>query len=188
MYIKKLLQSEKTIFSTDDFRLIFGLKMPYLSIVIGRLIKKGDLIRIKKGLYCVLRQKNLNHLELAKKLKSPSYISMETVLAKEGVVFQDYSQTIFCISNNSVTIKILGLDYKYYKMKDSVLLNPLGINNDNGFMIASVERAICDRLYFSPKYYFDNIDNIDKEKIIKISKIYNNKRLEKEVKNLISQC
>ena len=185
MYIKKLLQSNQSIFSTNDFRLIFGLEMPYLSVVIDRLIKKGDLTRIKKGLYFVLREKNLDILELARKLKSPSYISMETSLAQEGVIFQDYSKTIFCISNNRVNLQALGIDFQYYKLKNSVLLNPLGINNKNGFMIASAERAICDRLYFSPKYYFDNIDNIDKEKIRNISKIYNNKRLENAVKKLI---
>ena len=51
-------------------------------------------------------------------------------------------------------------------------------------MIASTERAICDRLYLSKNYYFDNLENIDFEKLEEISQIYN-KRVILYVKKLI---
>jgi len=54
-------------------------------------------------------------------------------------------------------------------------------------MIASAERAICDRLYLSPNYYFDNLEAIDKEKLQEISLIYN-KRVILEINNLIKNA
>jgi hypothetical protein len=50
-------------------------------------------------------------------------------------------------------------------------------------LIASAERAICDRLYLTSNYYFDNLENIDFEKLEEISQIYN-KRVVKQVKKL----
>jgi hypothetical protein len=51
-------------------------------------------------------------------------------------------------------------------------------------MIASAERAVCDRIYLSKNYYFDDISHLDLIKLEKISKIYN-KRVILEVNNLI---
>jgi hypothetical protein len=54
-------------------------------------------------------------------------------------------------------------------------------------LIATPERAICDRLYLSPNYYFDNLENIDKEKLLEISQIYN-KRVILEIKKLLKNA
>ncbi len=183
MYIEELLRSKKTVFSTQDMAVLFGLKGPYIGTVLSRLVASGDLIRVKRGLYSA-KGREVNFFELAGKLKQPSYVSMETVLANNGIVFQDYGQTIFSVSDNTLKKQALGKTFEYYKIKDAILLNPLGVENKDGFMSASIERAVCDRLYFSAKYYFDNVNKIDAGKLLKISEIYNNKRLEKEVKNL----
>jgi hypothetical protein len=51
-------------------------------------------------------------------------------------------------------------------------------------MIASKERAICDRIYFTKDYYFDNLNEVDFIKLEEISQIYN-KRVKDEIKKLI---
>ncbi|MDP3381306.1 MAG: hypothetical protein Q8S84_07580 [bacterium] len=51
-------------------------------------------------------------------------------------------------------------------------------------MIASKERAVCDRIYLSKNYYFDNLESINLEKLEEISQIYN-KRVILEIKKLI---
>ena len=94
MYIKELLKSEKTVFSVQDVATMFGLNGQYLRTVLTRLATKGDIAQITRGLYSV-SGKQVNFLELANKLKKPSYVSLETVLTQAGVVFQDYGQTIF---------------------------------------------------------------------------------------------
>jgi hypothetical protein len=50
-------------------------------------------------------------------------------------------------------------------------------------MIASLERAICDRIYISPNYYFDNLSDVNWDKLEEIAQIYN-KRVIKEIKLL----
>lgn len=77
--------------------------------------------------------------------------------------------------------------FVFHKLKDSILSNPLWLKNNWKYLIASKERAICDRLYLSKNYYFDNLSEIDFEKLEEISKIYNNKRLVLEINKLIKK-
>jgi len=66
-------------------------------------------------------------------------------------------------------------------------LNQLGLEHKKRYTIASVERAICDRIYLSKNYYFDDLSDIDFEKLEEISKIYNNKRVILEVNKLMKK-
>lgn len=185
MYIKEILRTEGTVFTTQELAVLFGLKRQYLKVVLNRLVVRNDLVRIVRGLYAV-KGKEVDFLELASKLKYPSYVSMETILAKNGIIFQDYSQTVFSVSNNSLKKNVWERKFEYRKIKDSILKNPLGIENKNRYMTASSERAICDCLYFCPGYYFDNLSKINLDKLWLVASIYGNKRLEKEVKKIIN--
>ncbi len=183
MYLKKLVRSGKTVFSLDDLQKIWLIEARnYLRLVVNRLAKRGELIRITGGIYAISKEYDL--LELANKARVPSYVSLETVLQKEGVVFQDYEKTIFSISNNSLIKKINSLDFSYSKIKEEILSNPIGIKREKQANLATVERALCDRLYLSPNYYFDNLRPLNQEKLFAISQIYN-KRVQKEVRELV---
>lgn len=184
MYLKKLIQSGKTVFSLEDLGKIWEVKdKDYLRLVASRLFDRGEIVRISQGIYAL--KKSYNFYELANKLRRPSYVSLETVLQDEGVIFQDYSKTVFSVSNNTLVKKADGYNFEYYKIKDEILFNSLGVEMSEQFSKATPERAICDKLYLSPRYYFDNLKNINKKKLIDISKIYANKRLEREVSALI---
>ena len=91
---------------------------------------------------------------------------------------------LFSISNNSLVKKIAGRTFQYSKIEDGILSNPLGISNVGQASIATVERAVCDRIYLSSNYYFDNLRVLSSEKLFAISKIYN-KRVQEEVGSLI---
>jgi len=60
----------------------------------------------------------------------------------------------------------------------------MGINYIDGYRIASIERAICDRIYLTPGYYFDNLRNVNWNVVEKIAKIYDNKRMLLDIKKL----
>ena len=122
--------------------------------------------------------------EFACKLKYTSYISFETVLQKEWIIFQNYENTIFLASNNTLEKKVVWKIFKFNKLKSSILLNPIWIEHKWNYMIASKERAICDRIYLNKDYDFDNLDWINFEKLEDISKIYN-KRVILEIKKII---
>lgn len=144
-------------------------------------ISTGKLINLRRGIYA--SDHNYDKLELATKIYKPSYISFETVLAREGVVFQHYS-SIMVATYKTLNIICDKNKIKYRKLKDSVLYNSEGIINKGSYSIASKERAILDLLYLHKKYYFDNLRSIDWVKMIHISKIYNNKKLENEVNEI----
>lgn len=181
-YLSAILRSSKTVFSSKDIALLWQESGTSASRVrLNYYVKKGDLYRIRKGLYA--KSKKYNKLELATRVLAPSYVSFETVLAKEGLVFQYYNQ-IFVASYVTREIDIDSQIYSYKKMKDSVLVNSSGIEHVNDTSIAVKERALLDTLYVNPDYHVDNLRSVNWDKIFEILPIYNNKRMVRKVNQL----
>ena len=144
-----------------------------------RYVKAGKICSVRRGIYA--KDKNYDKYELATKIYTPSYISFETVLAKAGVIFQLYGQ-IFIASYLSRELLIGDQTYSFRKIKNSVLTNKTGMEEKDNYFIASPERAFLDVIYLNKEYHFDNLINIDWDEVYKILPIYNNKRVEKNVK------
>ena len=184
MSVNNLLKSNNTIFNVTDLGLLLAISdSRYLKTVIYRLTKSGILKRLAKGIYTT--KQDWDALELANKLRTPSYISFETVLSRNNIVFQDYANQITSAYTNTVQKQVDDKNYSYYKLNPELLTNPAGLELQNGITVATPERAVCDRLYLTPKYYFDNMDGLNKEKLANIAKNYN-KRVQKEVAQLCS--
>src|SRR3989338_4911593 len=184
MFLQQLVKTGKTVFSSEDLGKIFEIdNKNYLKVVLSRLTKIGELIRLRKGIFII--REDYNRYELANKLKRPSYVSLERILFENDIIFQDYSNAITSVSNNSYKEQIAGFDYSYYKIKDEILTNPIGIEIKNNYAVATTERASCDLIYLMKNFYFDNIDHINKDLLKEISKIYN-KRVIREVEKICS--
>ncbi len=165
----------QTVFTLREIALILGVTDDdNLKSRINYFVKKGDLISIRRGIYA--KNAEYNRFEFATKIYTPSYISLETVLQKEGVVFQNYEE-IFVISYQTREIKTDGQVISFKKIKSEILQNNLGIIRGEGFYIASKERAFLDTLYLRKNYYFDNLRAIDWQKIEEILPIYGSKSL-----------
>lgn len=178
-----LASSGKTVFTTAELAIFWKIEdKNVLRVIISRAIKKGYLKLIRRGVY-KLKNKKVNPFELAGKLKKHSYISFETVLAQTGVIFQWHNE-IISASNRSLRTENKYGKFLYRKISENALLNNKGIINKGNYFIASAERALCDKLYKDGLIYLDSLSEIDKEKAIEISKIYRNKRLEKDIKKL----
>lgn len=179
-YLDILLRSAKTVFLTKDAALLWGEERE--SIISGRLnkyVRAGKLIRIRRGIYA--KDNNYDRFELATRIYTPSYISFETVLTREGINFQYYSN-IFVASYVTREINVNGQKISFVRMKDYVLSNTFGIENKKGYSTASKERAFLDRIYVSKDYHFDNLDILNWDKVFEILPIYQNKRMDKKVK------
>ena len=100
----------------------------------------------------------------------------------EGLVFQ-YDPAIYCVANLSRKFKVGENAYIYKKVKDAVLYNRAGILDKGGYFIASKERAFLDQLYLVSNYYFDNLDDLDWDKVFQILPIYGIANLEKVVRD-----
>ena len=184
-YLEVLLRSPKTIFSTKDVALLWNENDNL--IVIDRLkryVRSGKLIRLRRGFYA--KDKNYDPLELATRIYTPSYISFETVLTREGINFQKYD-SIFVASYITREIKVNGQNIYYIRIKDYVLSNTAGIEQNGNVAMATKERAFLDRIYVSKDYHFDNLGGLDWDKVFEILPIYNNKRMEKKVNDYFKE-
>jgi predicted transcriptional regulator of viral defense system len=178
-YLEVLLRSPKTVFSIKDVALLWSEEQERkVAPRLNKYAKAGKLIRLRRGFYA--KDKNYDPLELATRIYTPSYISFETVLTRAGINFQ-YYETIFVASYVTREIKVDGRNISYVRMKDYVLSNTTGIEQNGNVAIATKERAFLDRIYISKDYHFDNLDALDWDKVFEILPICNNKRMEKKV-------
>lgn len=173
-----LYERAETVFSIDEIAQLF----PYISYESLRdrlyyFTKVGKLQRPHHGIYA---KKEYNPFELANKIYKPSYISLETVLVKGGVVFQHYDR-IFLVSYLTRTVKAGNIDIQYRQIKGDILTNTLGIEQKTGYFIATLERAFLDAMYIYKDYHFDNLAVLDWGKIESLKSIYKNKVFAKRV-------
>lgn len=169
--IDTLLKLKEKLFHTNDLALLWGItNKNTLYTTTKRYIQKGILIPIHKGYYSTISIDQLEPFKLGVGyLHRFAYLSCETVLIREGIIFQKENY-LTLVSNISKKFKISNHSYFVRQLKDNYLYNDRGIDRINGVMMASVERAVADLLYFNHDYYFDNKKKIDWKKVKKIQK------------------
>ena len=179
-YLEVLLRSAKTLFSSKDVSLLWREESEeVVKKRLNKYVKVGKLIRVRRGFY--VKDKNYDRFELATRINTPSYISFETVLTRQGVNFQYYGN-IFVASYINREVSIGEQKITFVRTKDYVLSNTTGIEHKDGYAIATRERAFLDRVYVSKDYHFDNLANLNWDKVFEILPIYHNKRLDKKIK------
>lgn len=183
--ILQLYSRPETVFAFSEIAQLFpAISCESLRNRLYYFTKVGKLQRLHQGIYA---KKEYNPFELANKVYKPSYVSLETVLAKGGVIFQHY-ETIFLVSYLTRTISVNSIDIQYRQIKGDVLTNTRGIEQMTGYFIATLERAFLDTVHIYKNYHFDNLGTIDWKKVDSLKTIYNSKALEKRVeyyKNLL---
>ena len=178
-YLSTLLRSNNTVFTFKELSLIWNeTDVTLTKKRVYRYTKMGKLYTIRKGIYA--KDKNYDRLELANKIFTPAYISLETVLSREGIVFQQYDR-IFVVSYLSRKISCDGQTYVFRRMKDVILTNSLNVENKGNYHIASKERAFLDTIYLNKNYHFDNLSSINWDKCFEMLPIYDNEAMAKRL-------
>ncbi|MCK4337689.1 MAG: hypothetical protein KAX11_07080 [Candidatus Aminicenantes bacterium] len=184
-FILNLYQSKNTVFTINEIALLSGeIERFNLKSKINYYVKKGELRNVRKGIYTKIEY---DPFELAAKIFTPSYISLETVLKKEGVIFQTY-ETIFVVSYLSRKIEVDSHPIQYRRLKEQYLLAQDGIIQKQNYAIATKERAFLDVLYLYGEYYFDNLEVLDKEKIFALLDIFQSETLLKRAKEILKNA
>ena len=175
-FIKEIYKDKRTLFTFKEIAMLVNeTDASRLRQRINYYVKTNAIINIRRGIYA---KEDYNAEELACKIYTPAYLSLEYVLQKAGVIFQ-YSEKLTAISYLSRTIVADKYNVSYQKIKNDILVNPAGIiRQDNNINIASTERALLDTLYLNKEYYFDVITGIDKRKIIELLTVYRSKNLQ----------
>ena len=177
-----IYKDNASVFTMQKIAMLYGqvLDRDALKNRMNSYVRNGELLNPRKGIYA---KPGYDEKELACLLYTPSYISLEYVLQRSGVVFQ-YNDEITSVGYLSRTVVIDGRRYTYRKIKGEIMIDTTGIICQGNTNIASPERAFLDILYLDSNYYFDNISSLDKEKVLSILPIYENKTMEQRVSKL----
>jgi hypothetical protein len=179
-FITSIYQLPQTVFTVNELAIIFPhIKPQNLGQRLRYFSKTNGLVKLRRGLYA---KTDYSRLELANKLFSPSYVSLATVLEREGVIFQ-HDSAIHMVSYLSRKVTINGQQIVYHKFKQRILVNQAGLVEENGVWIASIERAMLDVLYLFGDTYFDNLKMVNWEKLQKLASIYESQSLVSRLKN-----
>lgn len=148
-------------------------------VKINDLLKKGSIIRVKKGLYVFgpeLARQPYSKETLANLIYGPSYISLEYALSFYDLI-PERIETVTSVTNKRKKIFDTPIGIFIYRY-----INPLlfsygttlhKIDEFHTILIATKEKALCDLLYFSDKiidekhmktYLFENL-RIEKENL-----------------------
>lgn len=146
-------------------------------VKINDLLKKGVIIRVKKGLYVFgpeLARGPYSKETLANLIYGPSYISLEYALSFYGL-FPERVETVTCVTNKRKKLfnTPVGI-FSYRYIKPSIYpcsVTLLTVDKHHSFLIATKEKALSDILYFSDimtgeaqieKYLFEDL-RLDRE-------------------------
>lgn len=166
-----LLKQDRRLFRINDLALLWQISnRDTLRQTIARFVKKRTLIQIYRGFYSTMPIDQLDQFELGSSaIHDFSYVSTETVLVLNGIIFQEIFYTTFC-STKRVKIKIDEQLFASRNLDDKYLYNPLGIIDKGRYKIATTERAVADIQHFNKNYYFDAHNQIDWKMVAKIEK------------------
>ena len=174
-----IYKDSRTVFRLTDIAMLTGgINFQSLNKKLNYYVRKNKLLNPRKGIYT---KSGYNPEELACSLYTPSYISLQYVLQKAGIVFQ-YDTRITAISYLSRSIEVEERTYSFRKIKGEILGDTTGIvRQTNHVNIACPERAFIDMLYLDKDYFFDNLNLLNKELIGKLLPLYQSKELTRRV-------
>ena len=176
--ILSLYKKTQTVFTLQEIALLFP-EIPYgnLKKRMSYFSKSGAIKKLSRGVYA---KDKFDILELANKVYTPSYISLETVLQKAGVIFQ-YYESIFAVSYVSRTVEVGGRTIVYRRMKKDVFLNKQGIEEQENVVMATPERAFLDAVFLYKNYHFDNLAPLNWDKIMELKNLYQSRAFNRRV-------
>lgn len=182
--LQVILESPRTVFTVQS------LMMQTACNDSGRLTKslhyyanEGKIANPRKGIYT---KERYEVQEMACSLFRPSYISLEYVLQRAGVVFQ-WDDCVTSVSYLSRMVKVDGMRYQYRKINPELWIGMEGIEQRDNIAIATAERAFLDMVYLSAgNCYFDNLRPLSVKLVRSILPLYRSRKLNERVAILLN--
>lgn len=121
---------------------------------ISKLVKSGELVRLKKGFYTFSKAYLSNPIDLisvANALYTPSYVSFDYALSEYGMIPERVNEITSATSKNN---KLFETSIGRFSYKTVPLLAySLGVDwiydkRDGGRFIATPEKALCDKIRY----------------------------------------
>ncbi|MEA2018718.1 MAG: hypothetical protein U9N59_09735 [Campylobacterota bacterium] len=131
------------------------------NIKINKLVKSGDIISLKKGFYIfgeTYRKERFYKEPISNILYGPSYISFEYALSFYNMIPEYVPSITSAITTRSKSYETSIGSFFYRQIPSRVY--DLGItwigDNNRSFFIASIEKALCDKVYIDKGILFEN--------------------------------
>lgn len=173
-----LLASPIPVFSSGSLAALLKISKKRSGFsVIARLLKSGVLEKVGKNCYTLV-QKPAHQFLVANYYYRPSYISFESALSYYGILSQFPVEVTSATSSKTAKYNLRDQIYSYSHIKKDLFWGY--DKKQDGFLIASPEKAILDQAYLASKglksFSKDELDwsLIDKKKLLNYSKMYPN--------------
>ena len=182
--LQVVLNSPRTVFTIQSLLMLSGLHdSRRITKSLHYYTNDGKILNPRRGIYTKLKY---DVQEMACSLFRPSYISMEYVLQRAGVVFQ-WDDSITCISYLSRTVEVDNRLYQYRKINPELWIGMEGIEQRDNIAIAIPERAFLDMMYLSAgNCYFDNLRPLSVKIIRELLPLYRSAKLNERVSKLLN--
>ena len=124
---------------------------------IGRLLAAGEIIRIKKGLYCfseVFRRAPLEPVVIANMIYGPSYVSCDYALAYYGLIPERVELITSMTTGRQKFFQTPVGQFIYYQrhFADYSIGITMQESPSGNYLIASPEKAIYDKALIDPRF------------------------------------
>ena len=130
---------------------------------IHELIKSGDLIQVRRGLYVPgpnLKIEKPNNFLIANHLRGPSYVSMETALSYWGLIPERVYEIASVTIKPAIVYKTPVAQFRYYHSETPYYtfgIMGLKITNRQRVLIATPEKALCDKIVMTSGIFLRSI-------------------------------
>jgi predicted transcriptional regulator of viral defense system len=154
------------IVSFDDLQKIFKKEYTAKEIRyrISRLIRKGWLLSLKKGLYVIITDigalgtSDISLNTICQALNKDSYISFENALQYHGMFDQMLSTAGAVTYQRARKYQVQNAEVKFFKIQKKLYFGFSQERSDIGLInMASKEKALLDILYFRSNVYYANL-------------------------------
>jgi len=133
----------KKLFRTADFVTLLGARKNTVRVELSRLAARGLIVRIAKGLYANPYNPPSPE-EVAMVLRSPAYISLETALARHGILSQSPVTITLITTDLPFTFHALQRTFEYHHIQRPYFT---GFRDQGAFNLACPEKALLDLVY-----------------------------------------
>lgn len=184
---EKINKIPKQYFSLHDLYKFSDIEKASLKVALSRAVRNKDIIRLASGLYA----KDINNIpweNLAVNIYSPSYISFESALNHYNILSQQSAHLTLATTKRRKDININDQIIIYRHIKSTLFW---GYIKKDDYLIAEPEKAFLDLAYLSLNGYahFDpeemNLKLLDKKKIKRYLKRFNNIKLNNLIKKIL---
>lgn len=149
---KVLEKLKQPTFTHHDIKALFPGNDGSRYALMNRALKSGEVIRLRRGFYCLARKfqnQPLNLFSVAHQCYGPSYISLESALSFHGLIPEGVFDITSISFNKSLSFSTpLGrFVYKHIPLKDFFQGVERKVEDGHVFYMAAPWKALCDYVY-----------------------------------------